>query len=83
MAKHNLKTTLILLGMFLLTQFIGLFVVAQYNTQGLPPGLINLEFNSFVYICNLVSFILNKIQTKTNHKNMVYYRRNSCTIPHI
>lgn len=34
--KHKITVTLIILGMFLLTQFIGLFIVDIYNSNGLP-----------------------------------------------
>ncbi len=39
--KHNLKITAILLGMFLVTQFIGLYVVNHYQQEGeeLPYGM--------------------------------------------
>jgi len=39
--KHNLKITAILLAMFLITQFIGLYVVNHYSTseKGLPYGM--------------------------------------------
>ncbi len=36
--KHNLKITLVLLGMFLLTQFIGLYVVNHYSTTKIVQG---------------------------------------------
>jgi len=32
--KHNLKITLVLLGMFVITQFIGLYVVNHYSQSG-------------------------------------------------
>jgi len=37
--KHRITVTLILLGMFLLIQFIGLFVISSYTTAQLPYGL--------------------------------------------
>jgi presenilin-like A22 family membrane protease len=37
--KHNWKITIILLGMFILTQFIGLFVVNYYSNEQLPYGM--------------------------------------------
>jgi presenilin-like A22 family membrane protease len=39
--KHNLKITLILLTMFIVTQFIGLYVVNHYSIEGntLPYGM--------------------------------------------
>ena len=43
--KHNLKITAILLTMFVLTQFIGLYVVNHYmaEEEDLPFGLENTE----------------------------------------
>ncbi len=37
--KHNMKITLVLLAMFLVTQFIGLYVVDNYSSKDLPFGL--------------------------------------------
>ena len=39
--KHNLKITLVILAMFLITQFIGLYVINHYSIQGnsLPYGM--------------------------------------------
>src|SRR3989344_5889798 len=39
--KHNYKITAIILGMFLITQFIGLFVVDYYFDHPLPYGMEN------------------------------------------
>ena len=36
--KHNLKITAILLGMFIITQFIGLYVVNHYQQEGTEIG---------------------------------------------
>lgn len=58
MAKHKLKTTLILLGMFLLTQFIGLFVINSYNTNGLPPAFESQEVSFFSLLPSFVFVIL-------------------------
>lgn len=46
--KHNLKITLVLLGMFVLTQFIGMFVINHYNVLGneLPYGMETPEVQS-------------------------------------
>ena len=46
--KHNLKITLVLLGMFVLTQFIGMFIVHHYNVLGneLPYGMETPEVQS-------------------------------------
>ncbi|NCN52143.1 hypothetical protein GW931_03990 [archaeon] len=38
--KHNVKITIIILVMFLLTQFIGLYVVNSYSTQKVVDGQI-------------------------------------------
>ncbi|MEK6845083.1 MAG: hypothetical protein AABX44_02400, partial [Nanoarchaeota archaeon] len=37
--KHKLIIILILLGMFLVTQFIGLYVVNHYSDNELPYGM--------------------------------------------
>lgn len=37
--KHNLKITLILIGMFLITQLIGLFVVGVYSNHDIPYNM--------------------------------------------
>lgn len=37
--KHNLKITLLILGMFLVTQFIGIYVVSHYMDNPLPYGM--------------------------------------------
>jgi len=37
--KHNLKITLILITMFLITQIIGLFVIISYQKNSLPYGI--------------------------------------------
>lgn len=49
--KHNLKITIIILSMFLLTQFIGLYVVDYYAQQRVIEGSqINIEnFNDLPY----------------------------------
>lgn len=46
--KHNLKITLVLLAMFVVTQFIGMFVVNHYNILGneLPYGMETPEVQS-------------------------------------
>ncbi|MEK6906771.1 MAG: presenilin family intramembrane aspartyl protease [Nanoarchaeota archaeon] len=38
--KHNIKITLILLGMFIITQFIGLYVVNYYSPTKITDGVI-------------------------------------------
>ena len=37
--KHKLAIILVLLGMFLVTQFIGLYVVNHYSQNELPYGM--------------------------------------------
>lgn len=56
--KHKLKTTLILLGMFLLTQFIGLFVISTYNNQGLPSAFQSQEVSFLTLLPSFVFAIL-------------------------
>jgi presenilin-like A22 family membrane protease len=62
--KHRLKTTLILLEMFLLTQFIGLFVIASYNSHGLPEAFESNEVSllsiipSFIFAILLILFLM-------------------------
>ena len=58
--KHNLKISLIILGMFLITQLIGLFIINFYIQTGnsLPYGFDkqNLgEKNSFSFLASLIS----------------------------
>lgn len=52
--KHNVKITLILLGMFLLAQLIGLYVISSYTTQELPYGMQPPEIEPQVSIINIV-----------------------------
>ncbi len=56
--KHKLKTTLILLGLFLLTQFIGLFIVNHYNTNGLPAAFESQEVSFFSLLPSFIFAIL-------------------------
>ena len=44
--KHNLKATIIILSMFLVAQFIGLYVVDSYATQRVAHGEIVSVDNS-------------------------------------
>jgi presenilin-like A22 family membrane protease len=46
--KHNAKITILILGMFLVTQFIGLYVVDFYSTERLVDGQIIKIGNSNV-----------------------------------
>jgi presenilin-like A22 family membrane protease len=60
--KHTLKVTLIILAMFLITQFIGLYVVNHYCVQGntLPYGMETpeVEKQSDFYTSFLPSIII-------------------------
>jgi presenilin-like A22 family membrane protease len=60
--KHNLKVTIIILTMFLVTQFIGLYVVNHYSVQGnpLPYGMQTpeAENNTTYYTSFLPSIII-------------------------
>ncbi len=48
--KHNIKITLILLGMFLITQFIGLYVVNYYsNTKVIDGKVVNVTAPALPY----------------------------------
>src|SRR3989338_5463343 len=73
--KHNIKITIILLSMFIITQLIGLFVINQY-LDGLvlpygmePPKEVNPEtsFVSILFafvIAIIFFFILTKIKAE-------------------
>ena len=57
--KHKLSITILLLGMFLATQFIGLFVVNYYSNTELPYGLQAPENDAAPnFISIIFSFIL-------------------------
>jgi len=56
--KHRTGITLIILGMFILTQFMGLFVINIYNQNGLPAYLINEETSPASLIPSLIFTIL-------------------------
>ena len=63
--KHNLKITLILLAMFIVTQFIGLYVVNHYTTsgEGLPYGMETPPIEQekdfyYVFPSLLIAFII-------------------------
>jgi len=74
--KHNLKITIILIAMFLITQFIGLYVVNFYNQEknelpyGMePPKEINPQTSIFSILFAFVLavslfFILTKIRAE-------------------
>jgi presenilin-like A22 family membrane protease len=63
--KHNLKITLIILAMFLVTQFIGLYVINHYSIQGnpLPYGMEtpqvtnNSDFYTSFFPSIIIAFI--------------------------
>jgi len=63
MLKHPLKITLILIAMFLLTQFIGLYVSNYYLTEKVPFGInpespeTSRQFNS-LFISIVIAFII-------------------------
>jgi len=73
--KHNIKITSILIGMFILTQLIGLFIISVYN-DGLtlpygmePPEEINTETSIFsilfaFMIAIILFFVLTKIKAE-------------------
>lgn len=56
--KHNLKVTAIILLMFLITQFIGLYVVNYYSGQDLPYGMGVQEVQEQNYTPNFISIII-------------------------
>ncbi len=61
--KHNLRVTLVILAMFVITQFIGIYVVNHYFSNGLPFGLQTPEikqvgeFNQ-VFFFMVVAFVM-------------------------
>lgn len=61
--KHNVKITAVLLLMFLVTQFIGLYVVDHYSKTDLPLGLESpdlqeeKEYNQ-MFLSILVAFVI-------------------------
>lgn len=61
--KHNLKITIVLLAMFLVTQFIGLYVVNHYSDKDLPLGLETpevqgaSEYNN-IFISIIIAFVV-------------------------
>ena len=62
--KHNLKITIILILMFVITQFLGLFVISVYLHSGnslpfnmQPPAEINPNDPS-IYISILIAFVI-------------------------
>lgn len=64
--KHNLKVTVVILVMFIITQFIGLYVVNHYCVQGnpLPYGMEtptvqnNSDFYTSLFPSVILAFIL-------------------------
>jgi presenilin-like A22 family membrane protease len=63
--KHNLKITLVILAMFLITQFIGLYVINHYLVQGnpLPYGMQppevtnNSDFYTTLFPSIIIAFV--------------------------
>ncbi len=61
--KHNLKITLIILAMFVITQFIGLYVTSYYGSHMMPYGLStptpteNVQFYS-MFSQIIIAFII-------------------------
>ena len=45
--KHNLKVSLVMVGLFLAAQFIGLFIIDSYSTQDLPFGIEAPEYQEY------------------------------------
>jgi len=81
--KHNLKITIIILSMFLISQVIGLYVVNSYsNTKALPygmqanipassgNGLISIIFSLIFAI--LIIFLLTKYKSKIVMKSWFF-----------
>ncbi len=56
--KHNLKVTAIIVLMFLITQFIGLYVVNYYSEKALPYGMGMPEVQEQDYTPNFISIII-------------------------
>lgn len=52
--KHNIKITIILLSMFLITQLIGLAVINAYSTQELPYGMQPPEMKPEVSLTSII-----------------------------
>ncbi len=71
--KHKLSITLILLGMFFVTQIIGIYVINASDTQGLPFGLdedTDVNEPNFITIifALIMAFILFSLIMKYNLK---------------
>ncbi len=58
--KHTLKATVIILLMFLITQFIGLYVVGHYldSSNTLPYGMDSPEIDNANYAPNFLSIVI-------------------------
>jgi presenilin-like A22 family membrane protease len=56
--KHNIKISLIIVGLFLAAQFIGLFIVNSYFSQELPFGIETPEFQEEVSYIPLIFAII-------------------------
>jgi len=55
--KHNIKVTLILIGLFLIAQYMGLFINYKYQEQALPFGIERPEMTEFSFF-NLFGIII-------------------------
>ena len=57
--KHNIKISLIIVGLFLIAQFIGLSIVNAYFTQELPFGIEKPQIQEEIsYIPLMIAMIL-------------------------
>ncbi|MEK6895585.1 MAG: presenilin family intramembrane aspartyl protease [Nanoarchaeota archaeon] len=57
--KHNYKITAIILGMFFIAQFIGLFVINHYSTSELPYGMQNPDIqDNSQYVSSILPSIV-------------------------
>ena len=52
--KHNIKVSLVIVGLFLAAQFIGLYIVDLYSVQELPFGIERPEFQEEVSYIPLI-----------------------------
>ena len=79
--KHNLKITIILIVMFVVTQLIGLFVISIYNSPGhilpfnmQPPAEINPgEAFPSIIIAFIIAIGLFFILTKINAEKLIRF----------
>lgn len=52
--KHNIRITLILLGMFFITQLIGLAVISRYTSTELPYGMQPPEMEPSISLTSII-----------------------------